>query len=126
LNRWKNYSVTECAYVWAISTWSQSSWSWKSINRLVVIKFLQNYFRQEAKCYCLLSTNSLILLSIKKNCLISGRSLLLYQFTERVTKLTVRIITAINIIQNIIEYPPLKVKSLCRRNYWESSLWVPT
>jgi hypothetical protein len=30
----------------------------------------------------------LILFGIKKNCLISGKSLLLYQFTKRVTKLT--------------------------------------
>jgi hypothetical protein len=33
------------------------------------------------------STNSLILFGIRKNCLISGRSLLLYQFTKRVIKL---------------------------------------
>jgi hypothetical protein len=30
------------------------------------IKFLQNWFRQEAKCYCLQSTNSLILFGIRK------------------------------------------------------------
>jgi hypothetical protein len=41
------------------------------------------------KCYCLRSTNSLILFGIRKNCLISGRSLLLYQFAKRVTKLNV-------------------------------------
>jgi hypothetical protein len=35
--------------------------------------------------YCLRSTNTLILFGIRKNCLISGRSLLLYQFTKRVT-----------------------------------------
>jgi hypothetical protein len=66
--------------------------SWESINRQVVIKFRQNWFRQGAKFYCLRSTNSLILFGIRKNCLISGRSLLVYQFTERVTKLTVIII----------------------------------
>jgi hypothetical protein len=44
------------------------------------------------KHYCLQSTNSLILFGIRKNCLISGRSLLFYQFTERVIKLTVIII----------------------------------
>jgi hypothetical protein len=66
--------------------------SLKSINRQVVIKFLQNWFTHEVKYYCLRSTNSLILFGIKKNCLISGRSLLLYQFTKKVTKLTVIII----------------------------------
>jgi hypothetical protein len=40
----------------------------------------------------LLSTNSLILFGIRKDCLISGRSLLLYQFTKRVIELTVIII----------------------------------
>jgi hypothetical protein len=41
--------------------------------------------------------------------------LLLYQFTERVTKLTVIIIVRYNCYQlhtNVIEYPPLKVKSV--------------
>jgi hypothetical protein len=40
----------------------------------------------------------------------------LYQFTKRVTKLTLIIIlgyiTAINFIQNVVEYPFLKVKSI--------------
>jgi hypothetical protein len=39
-----------------------------------------------------ISTNSLILFGIRKNCLISGRSLLLYQFTEMIIKLTAIII----------------------------------
>jgi hypothetical protein len=63
------------------------------------------------------STNSLIMFGIRKNCLISGKSLLLYQFTKRVMKLTVIIIVgyhAINFIQNVMEYPPLKVKSIHR------------
>jgi hypothetical protein len=38
------------------------------------------------------SINSYILFGIKKSCLISGRSLLLYQFTKRVINLTVIII----------------------------------
>jgi hypothetical protein len=40
----------------------------------------------------LTSVHSLILFEIRKNCLISGRSLLLYQFTKRVIKLIVIII----------------------------------
>jgi hypothetical protein len=38
------------------------------------------------------STNSLILFGMGKNCLISGRSPLFYQFTKRVIKLVVIII----------------------------------
>jgi hypothetical protein len=39
-----------------------------------------------------------------------------YQFTKRVTKLTVRLsdITAFNFIQHFIKYPPLKVRSVQR------------
>jgi hypothetical protein len=35
-------------------------------------------------------------------------------------------ITAINFIQHFIEYPPLKVSSVHRCNYWSSSVWVST
>jgi hypothetical protein len=42
--------------------------------------------------YCPQSTNPLVLFGIRMNCLNSGRGLLLYQFTKRVTKLTVIII----------------------------------
>jgi hypothetical protein len=49
-------------------------------------------FKQEAKYYCLRSTNLLILFGIRKNCLNNGRSQLLYQFTKSVIKLTVIII----------------------------------
>jgi hypothetical protein len=38
------------------------------------------------KRYPLQPKNSLILYGLRKNCLISGRSLLLYQFTKRVKK----------------------------------------
>jgi hypothetical protein len=55
----------------------------------LLIKFRQNLFKQEVKHYGLKSMNSLILFGIRKNCLISGRSLLLYQVTRRVIKLTV-------------------------------------
>jgi hypothetical protein len=42
---------------------------------------------KEVKHYCLRSINSLILCGVMKNCLISGRSLLFYQFIKKVTKL---------------------------------------
>jgi hypothetical protein len=62
----------------------------------------------------LLFSNSLIL-GIRKNCLISGRSLLFYQSTKRVIKLTVQLlcdVTAINFIHSFIQYHSLKVKSI--------------
>jgi hypothetical protein len=54
------------------------------------------------------STNSLILFEIRKNCLINGRSQLLYQFTKRAIKRTVIIIagsllsTSYKILLNIL------------------------
>jgi hypothetical protein len=69
--------------------------------------------------------HKLIPFGIRKNCLISGRSLLLYQFTKRVTKLAVIIIVGYHCSQlhtKFFEYPLLKVKSIHRENYWGSSV----
>jgi hypothetical protein len=45
---------------------------------------VQNWFKKEVKHYCLKSLNSFILQSgIRKNCLISGKSLLLHQFVNK-------------------------------------------
>jgi hypothetical protein len=57
----------------------------------------------------------LILIKIRKNCLSSGRSLLLYQFTRKVMKLTVAIIVRYRCYQlpaKYIQYPSLKVMSI--------------
>jgi hypothetical protein len=57
----------------------------------------------------------LILFGIRKSCLISGRSLLLYQFTRRVIKPTVVIIMRYHCYQlhkNFIQYSSLKIKSI--------------
>jgi hypothetical protein len=72
--------------------------SWKDVNRQVVIKLQQNWIKQEVKHYALRSINILIMFGIGNNCLISGRSLLLYQFTGRVMKLTVVIIVGRNLL----------------------------
>jgi hypothetical protein len=58
----------------------------------VEMKFWQNWFKREEKHYSLRSIHKFILFGIRKNCLISGRSLLLYQFTKRWIKLTIVII----------------------------------
>jgi hypothetical protein len=76
--------------------------SWKSINRQAVMKFWQNWFKQEAKYeyYCLRSTNSLILFGVRRNCLISGRSLLLQQFTKKGDKIQ----SNNNLLSNVINF----------------------
>jgi hypothetical protein len=66
--------------------------NWRGINHQVVIKFRQNLFKLEVKYYILKSMRQLILFEIPKNCLISGRSILSYQFSRKVIKLTVVII----------------------------------
>jgi hypothetical protein len=56
--------------------------------------------------YGVRSVNSLILFEIRKNYLISGRSLLLYQFTRRMIKVTVVIIVGYHCCQlHTIFYP---------------------
>jgi hypothetical protein len=52
--------------------------------------------QQEVKHYGLGSMNSLIIFGIGKNCLSSGKSLLLYQYKIRVMKPTVAIIETIS------------------------------
>jgi hypothetical protein len=49
-----------------------------------------------------------------------------YQFTRRMIKPIVVITKEYYCyqIQHFIQYPSLKVKSICRCNYWRSSVWV--
>jgi hypothetical protein len=49
-------------------------------------QILEDWFKQEEKHYSMTSINSLILLGVRKDCLISERSPLLHQFTRRVIK----------------------------------------
>jgi hypothetical protein len=84
------------------------------------LTFLENLFKQKLTHYCLRSINSFILFGIRKNCLISGRSLLLHQFTKRMLKLTVIIIMRYQWYQLRTEcyrYPLLKVKSVHRWSF---------
>jgi hypothetical protein len=59
------------------------------------------------KHYSVRSTNSLILFGIRKKCLISGRSLLLYLFTRRIIKLTVVIIVGYHCHQLHTKFYPI-------------------
>jgi hypothetical protein len=83
----------------------------KSRNCQAVTKFRQNWFKQKVKHYCLRSMDSLILFGIRKNCLISGRSLLFYQFTKWAIKLNVVIIMGYQCYQlHTKSYPILEKK----------------
>jgi hypothetical protein len=79
------------------------------------------------KHYFLRSIKSLIIFGIRKNCLWSGRSLLLYKF-RRATKLTgnYRGISLINFIHNSIKCLCLRIKSVYTQIYCGSSVWVST
>jgi hypothetical protein len=72
----------------------------KGINRCVIIKFRQDWFKKEVKYYGMRSINSLILFGIWKNCLINGRSILLCQFTIRAIKLILVIIVGYQCYQH--------------------------
>jgi hypothetical protein len=69
------------------------------------IKFRQYWFKQEVKHYGLRSIKSFIIFEIRKNCLISGRSFLLYQFTKRFCSNSSAIsllLTSYKILSNIL------------------------
>jgi hypothetical protein len=70
-------------------------------------QILAELIKQEVKHYSLISINSLILFGIRKNFLISGRSLLLYQFTRRAIKLTVVIIMGYHCYQLHTKFYPV-------------------
>jgi len=75
------------------------------------------------------SINLLFLFGIRRNCLRSGRSWTLYLFIWRVIKQTVVIIEAYNFCQlrtKFIHHPAVQVNSICRENYWRSSMWIST
>jgi hypothetical protein len=67
--------------------------SWKGLKHQALIKFWQNWFKQEEIYYYVLrSTNLLILFELRKNCLSSRQNLLMYLFIKRQTKLIVAVI----------------------------------
>ena len=50
-----------------------------------------------------------------------------YLFMKRAVKHAVVILDAhhfVNYVQNVIQYPAVKVNSICKGNYWESSVWT--
>jgi hypothetical protein len=106
LNKWKNYFfkllnmhnisdvrqmkyiyVNYCYLVHIVLRLNLLLQSWKSINRQVVIKLLQNWYEEEKFTAC--DPQIYILFGIRKNCLTNGRSLLLRQFAKWVTTLAV-------------------------------------
>jgi hypothetical protein len=69
-------------------------------------KFQQNLLKEEVEQEILRSRNLLIISGIKKNCLNSGRSQLLYLFTRRVIKQTVILIMAHYCYQQRTQFYP--------------------
>jgi hypothetical protein len=73
--------------------------------------------------------NLLILFGIRRNFLSIGRSRILYIFIRRAIKQIVVIIEAhnsANYIQNFTQHPTVNGNSICRINYWGSSVWFST
>jgi hypothetical protein len=99
LGRYKCIRLNHWYLVSFVLKWKLLLQNRKSINDQVVIKFRQNWFKQEAKYYCQRSTNTLILFGIRRNCLINGGIQLLYQSTRRVIKVAVIIIVGYHCYQ---------------------------
>ena len=73
------------------------------------------------------SINLLILFGIRRNSLRSGRNRSFYLPIRRVIKQIVVIIGAFHFCQlrtRFIQHPAVKVHSICRGNYWRSSVWI--
>jgi len=75
------------------------------------------------------SINLLFLFGIRRNCLRSGRSRSFYLFIRRTIQqnvVTVEAYHCVNYIENCFQHPAGKVNSICRENYWRSSMWIST
>jgi len=79
--------------------------------------------------FAMRSINLLFIFGIWRNCLRNGRSRPLYLSIRRIIKQIVIIIGHIifgNYVQNFIQHPVFKLKSICRGNYLGSTMWIPT
>jgi hypothetical protein len=70
-------------------------------------QILAELIQAGGETYSLRFVNSSILFTVRKNCLISGRSLLLYHFTRRAIKLTVVIIVGCHSYQLYTTFYPI-------------------
>jgi len=106
----------------------QQGWILQSRNdtkHQVPIKFQQNWLKQWAGQFALRSIN----LSIHKKELKRGRSRNLYLYIRRDIKQIVELqrhrhISFVTYVHYFIQHPPVKVNSVCRRNYCGSSVWI--
>ena len=74
-------------------------------------------------------TSFLFLFGIRRNCLRSGRIRSLYLSIRRAINEFVVIIGTYhfsNYVQNFVQHPAVKINSMCRGNYWGSSMWIST
>jgi hypothetical protein len=76
----------------------------KKYNSSVSEQTVAELIQAGGEYYFLQSINSLILFEIRKNCLNSGRSLLLYQLTKRAIKMTIIIVMEYNCYQLYIKF----------------------
>jgi hypothetical protein len=95
----------------------------------VLIKSQQNWLWQGGDQLDMRSINFSIIFGIWRNSLWSGSSRSLYLSVRSVIKQIVVIIEAYhfaNYKQNFVQHPAVKVNSICRGNYWGSSVWILT
>jgi len=93
-------------------------------NHHLLNRFPHNLLKQGVETFAMRFLNLLILFGIRRNCLRSGRSQSLYLFIRRVIKQTVVIYPFCQLHSKF--YPVVKVNSICRGNYWGSSICIST
>jgi hypothetical protein len=85
--------------------------------------------RQGIEHFAMIFMNVLLLFGIRRNCVRSGRSRSFYLSIRRAIKQTAVIIEAYHFCQlctKFFQHPAVKVNSICRGNYWGSSMWLST
>jgi len=81
------------------------------------------------KKFAMRSINLLFLFGIRRNCLRIGRSRSLYLSIKRVIKqliLTIGAYYFCKIRTKFIQHPAVQVNSICKEDYWRSSIWIST
>jgi hypothetical protein len=123
---WQWYYENRSAYIRAISTWVLLRFesllkSGKDLSHRDLIKFRQNWTKQDIMHFVLRSTNLLIMFGIRKNSHSSGRSQSLYFFIKRTIKLTVVFIEEYHCYRLHIKFIhclSLEFNSRRRWNFW--------
>jgi len=105
---WLNNILVRATSAWAkcLGLWVGYWKAKKFTSHLVFVRSLQNWFRQGVEQFTMRSTNLLFVFGIRRNCLRSGRSWLLYLSIRRAIKQILVIVEAYHFCQLYTKFYP--------------------